>query len=85
MKRKTIFIQKLNIFTKKEIFVILFSIFSFISCLYLTSYIIYEDRQIEDVNLHAIYSKHLPDDREINFQIQIMKLKNLNLNYQNLI
>ena len=73
VKRKLIFKQMKKIFNRKEIVVILFSIISFISCLYLTSYIIYEDRQIEDVNLHAIHSKHLPDDREINFNIQIMK------------
>jgi len=73
MKRKNIFKKKLNIFTKKEIFVILFSIFSFIACLNLTSHIIYKNRQIEDVNLHAIYSRHLPDDREVNFAIQVIK------------
>ncbi len=76
MKRRLIFKKIKKIFNKKEITVILFSIISFISCLYLTSHIIYKDREIEVIELNAIYSKHLPNDRTTDVKIQIIKPEN---------
>jgi len=73
MKRKIIVKEKIKILNKKETIYILFFIISFIFSLYLTNYIIYKDRQIEEVELKGIYSKYRRNDRSVYTKIDIIK------------